>query len=245
LFGGEELHIHKKTCACGKLFIDCNYWNTIREKLRLKYGSDNININTNSNNNFSENNYSFISTILNHSGKKYYLDSSKNLARLQGYLASDLFNVYIIHLIRDGRAVAYSNTKPVNVEARIAQGKKNLSFKNYLLGWQENNLLIRELFKNNPNYIISRYEDIVTKPKEEISKILSILDLSFENDQIEKWHEGQHNVDGNRMKWSESSKIEADQKYLKKISWIRWIRATLKIKRALKTFGYSTNFWKK
>jgi len=65
----------------------------------------------------TEANEALVSELLGQSGRRLFLDTSKDAARLRILLESGRFSARVIHLVRDGRAVAYSlirkNVDPV------------------------------------------------------------------------------------------------------------------------------------
>ena len=51
--------------------------------------------------------------------------------------------------------------------------------------WNFNNLNIYNKFSNYDNYICVKYEDLLEKPKEVLSDVLKLFDLSFEQKMLE------------------------------------------------------------
>lgn len=98
----------QRICTCGQQINQCQYWTKVRWELKKICGKTEVNLNSENPTEFIESNYYFISAILQTSGKKIFCDSSKNYKRLEKFLKSNLFDVHIVHLVRDGRAVAFS-----------------------------------------------------------------------------------------------------------------------------------------
>ena len=108
---------------------------------------------------------------------KVIIDSSKSsgYSSLLGMITD--FDLYIVHLVRDPRAVTYSwQRKKV-----IPDKNELLHFNTYsVLGsslrWSIRNLASEAFWKKHPErYLIMKYEDFVEKPKEGVQKILDFI----------------------------------------------------------------------
>ena len=201
---------------------------------------------------FDEKNAALVRAILKVSGKEVLCDSSKNIGRLAGYIRSGLFNVTIVNLVRDGRAVAHSNAskrkrmkerhKEMNLYERwiVAIKKKNLQHSALysLYQWQRLNMKCLKIFSKHPYYHLIRYEDLADEPVAQIRRITDALGLKFEKKQLNFCEEKHHNLGGNRMRMKDEQKIVRDVRYLKGYSFIGWWVATLYLYPLLRRFGY-------
>jgi hypothetical protein len=121
------------------------------------------------------------------SGAEILVDSSKYPP--YGYLlnAMDYLEVYMLHLVRDSRAVAYSWQR-TKVRPEIHWQKQSMpkfgvvrSSRN----WMSNNYLCERFNTIDPKrYLLMRYEDFVQAPQENFKKILEFVgkgdaDISF------------------------------------------------------------------
>jgi len=124
-------------------------------------------------------------------GARVIVDTSKFPS--YGFVLQTLpsIELYVLHLVRDPRAVAYSWES--RRKAKLDQdGSKKLmtphSFAKSSLVWDEWNLAIENLRRQEPErYMLLRYEDFVTKPRSSTKSILRFLgeeetDLPFVNE---------------------------------------------------------------
>jgi len=236
-----------KLCNCGQPIAECSYWKQVKEKL-----DNSIVSNINLKQDFAERNYQLMSAILAVSGKKIICDSSKQIDRLSSFLASDLFNVQIIHLIRDGRAYAFSmKNKQERTIAKYgsldkykeflrAKGKQDqhYNYDNAIKKWNEINIAWQKQFNKLPNYYFLKYENLVENPEKSLSAILKKVDLKFESNQVEFYKVTHHNIDGNRMRMKGSQEIKRDTRYLENLSFKDWWLGTALAWQGLVEFKY-------
>jgi len=107
------------------------------------------------------------------------VDSSKSsgYSSLLGMISS--FDLYVVHLVRDPRAVTYSWQR----KKSLPDKKEHLQFNNYSvfgssLRWTVRNLASEVFWKRHKEkYLLFRYEDFIEKPKDSIQKILNFVDF--------------------------------------------------------------------
>ncbi|WP_452231458.1 sulfotransferase family protein [Lacinutrix sp. MEBiC02595] len=99
-------------------------------------------------------------------------------------------NSFAIHLIRDGRDIVHSY-REINKISNTYKYKPNLPFSIAEIAqqWQTNNLNINSFYKENLNYIVVRYEDLLENPEGVLSKILDKFNLSYEDKMLEFYKE--------------------------------------------------------
>ncbi len=209
-FGGEIRNIWKQSllnnrlCGCGVPLKECSFWqqvfdkafggidkvnaDEIIKKLELSYYSR------------------FAPVKLLPCGERYFKSKALSVPEMEklfieiheasnsrvivdttkspiyGYLLSLMGNldVYVIHLIRDPRGIAYSRKK------KMLQPDKDqkvyierFSSFDSSLKWDVRNIFSELLWKKNRNkYLMIRYEDFIAKPKETISSILNFISES-------------------------------------------------------------------
>ena len=102
---------NNRICSCGEHINDCEYWAKIKKSIAAKHGTFEIDLWETATKKFGEYNYDVISEMLKTSGKEVFCDSSKKLTRFLALQQYDYFDMYVIHLVRDGRAVGYSHQK--------------------------------------------------------------------------------------------------------------------------------------
>ncbi len=241
----SELTPKQKSCTCGVHVDDCEYWQQVRQQLNFGSNYQDLDINTKDRQDFEAKNFQLLSAILKVSGKTVFCDSSKQYRRLKRFLESDLFDVTIVHLIRDGRAVGYSKQKKTAKKTKSserADKPKNAYFQS-LQGWQEYNARIYRELHSHPRYMCLKYEDLVADPLGKLSEILAKVDLQFEAQQLEFWQTPSHNLSGNRWRKQVTPgtpyPIQRDISYLKNIPLRQWWISNLKAFSTLRTFGYS------
>jgi hypothetical protein len=222
-----------RVCTCGVNVANCYYWESVRNKVSDVYGKREIDLRSTELTEFEDYNYQALEAMLQVSKKQVFCDSSKDWSRLQNLLRSELFDVHVVHLVRDGRAVAYSNKK------------KGHGYLNSLRTWQKLNLqyFLELESSTNVGYTCVRYEDLVNQPQRNISKILEAVGLGFEERQLQFWEFDHHNLSGNRMRIKGSQPIKRDTAYLDELSNIEWFLGSTLAFSGLRQFGYS--MWRK
>jgi hypothetical protein len=145
------------------------------------------------------------------SGKKIIFDSSKSFERFEIFANSNKFDIVLLHLVRDGRGVTYSNIK---------LGRS--PFK-YMKKWFITNIkieIIKKRNKKNKNIFIL-YEDFVNNPEKIIKFILKEIGLYFESDMMSFKDKERHQVGGNynlRFK-SKGNSIKLDDKWREEMNF--------------------------
>jgi hypothetical protein len=225
----------ERVCTCGLRVNECDYWNKVRGELKKLCGKTEVDPEPDDEKEFEENNYYLMKAILEASGKEVFCDSSKSYPRLKKLLASKLFDVQIVHLIRDGRAVAFSIKRK---KERIGEKLINSYFKE-IREWKQLNSRYFYQLKNLDNYCYIKYEDLVANSEESVSKILAKFNLKFEIEQIQFWQFSHHNIGGNRMRMSGEQGIRKDNKYIIGLSFQEWWLGNLYALSGLRLFGYS------
>ena len=194
-----------KLCGCGKPFDRCEVWRPVmeeafggaekidpREMIRLRERWART---------------KHISLMLTHPGRRFverrlaeYLDALGRLYRAvqtvtdsrvivdsskfpsYGYvlgMASSV-DLYVVHLVRDPRAVAYSwqrkrlHPDPENPEYMPRRGPAESSIR-----WAARNLATEALRRRSPGYparyMLLRYEDFVAEPRRAIGRVLDLV----------------------------------------------------------------------
>lgn len=240
----------KRPCSCGKNYKDCEFWFPILSRLLGKFDKNNFNkmnklqrdvesfsklwrILTGFHSGITCDQYRCVMTSLfNHiakaSGKPFVVDSSKSSTDHIGrpYVFRKLcgFNVKIIHLVRDGRAVMWSLMRGGNVEMEIGTNRK-VRFGPYraIMGWLLSNTIVSLMgfFDKSKNYKLVRYEDLINDPENELRRISSFLGINL--DQIitqvrsQSYLKVGHNVGGNRLRFSPKVRLDRDLEWRQKL----------------------------
>ena len=143
------------------------------------------------------------------SGAAVIIDSSKS--PVYGLILDGVENIdlYIVHIVRDSRAVAYSWTKkklmPTS-KGRSTYQSRYSPAKGALI-WLWWNLLLEGFRRRRGRYLRMRYEDLVRRPRDSISRMLSLLGTPqtgslqwLDDDAIEL--RTNHTVSGNPMRFA-------------------------------------------
>jgi len=227
IFGvGELENFNKETlCACGKKPSRCSFWGDIlkkvdfenlkirRRKIDFILNKDKYYIKKTSRReslkdliDWLKNNELIYREILEKSRAEIIVDSSKNPDRAELLAKNRSIKLVILHLVRDGRAVAWSYIKKYHKASP------------YMWKWFASNIKAEILRRrNNSKYIFVRYKDLVINPERVIKKILHQVDLEYESKMLHFRHFTHHEVGGNRMRLSGSEEIKEDVNWKQKM----------------------------
>lgn len=192
---GEMSHFYRSWrmgnwCSCGYRLQDCSFWNTAIQ------GTDYQALDRMHQNKYSfflgrtdgfyygaERKENEVDTerytkaladvyrrLMEQTGASVVFDSSKSPERAWLLMNSDLFDVYVLHLVRDGRGVLYSHTK---------HGRAALP---YIISWVRRNIratIVRRRASRSHRFFV-RYEDFVHSPERLIRGMLEKIGLSLE-----------------------------------------------------------------
>lgn len=232
--GGPLAHA-RRGCTCGRHVEHCPYWERVRGSLGADFGRG-THLPMRDGEGFAARNTALLGAILAASGKSMVCDSSKDVRRLASLLRSDRFDCRVIHLVRDGRAVAYSYERLAR--AGTPDPVPWDCYDSALRGWAELNERIVGELTGRADVLRVRYEDLAADPGTEMVRVLDWLGLPFEPDQLCFWQFTHHNLCGNRMRMRPRPEIKQDDEYLRTLNPQQWERATVLVSEALRDFGY-------
>lgn len=165
-------------------------------------------------------------------GAEWIVDSSKDPGRLFALLASGLFDVRVLHLVRDGRGVAYSRTKPraskVRIERLMERGPARRTVGRTTRRWIAINLLLlgARLRLPDERYRLVRYEDLAERPESEMRRIYEFCGLEPRNPLENGADRTAHNIGGNAIRFDALRRIRVDDAWRRKLSRRnRWVFA--------------------
>lgn len=136
----------------------------------------------------------------------WLVDASKSLRRLQWLRASGLFDIHVVHLVRDPVAFVHSMDK---VYGSIKRGSPHAtkSAVRLLKRWVVANALFMLFYwvtMGNRGVYRIHYEDLAVAPERVLLKLLSSLDLEYEKSMVAEYGDSEtHAIGGNRMRWGE------------------------------------------
>lgn len=230
----ERSFIDNQLCGCGKKFQECEFWNKVEKEFfgnennidigeisQLRHIVDrkrNIPLATfnslrtreysKSYQQYSEILLKLYRAVQKTSGCEVIIDSSKNPSH--GYLLNSFqdIDLYILHLVRDSRATAYSWLRK--------KMRPEISWKKELMPiispgrssteWAVLNGCVGLMKYANANYLFLKYEDFVNDPKSSINKILEFTktgDRSLDFLNGDRFNmEVTHTVSGNPIRFN-------------------------------------------
>lgn len=170
-------------------------------------------------------NVALMETVLNISRGKIIIDSSKAAVRLKYLLRNRDINTKVIHLIRDGRAVALTYMDP----ARFADAKdpamrgggsgdqrahEGLSMARAAREWRRSNEeaehILRRLDKSQ--WIDVRYEDLCKDTEDTLRRLFEFLGLNPDK-RVREFRMIESHVLGNGMRLDTTSQISLDERW--------------------------------
>ena len=161
---------------------------------------------------YGENNYQVFQAFLElmqaetGSGANWVVDSSKDPYRLLWLLQSNLFNIKVLHVVKDPRAFVYSMTKDVLKEKKQIIQKKLLDLTLMKSSsWVVQNYLISKMARNHidsSDYRLIHYEKLASQPEEILKDVCQMIGCSFEEQMLTHfWDNTIHTIAGNPMRF--------------------------------------------
>lgn len=162
--------------------------------------------------------------IQKESGARVIVDSSKDASYAYVLLNVPDIELYVLHLVRDSRAVAYSwMRKKVKHEAK---GEKvyldQYSPTKSAVDWTRANLLVEPFRLRKGRYATARYEDLMADPQGTVGRIVDFVgeggvEAPFDGRAIEL--EPNHTVAGNPMRFRQGRiELRSDDEWRRKLA---------------------------
>lgn len=148
-------------------------------------------------------NQAVIDAIRDIQGGEVFLDGSKDPVRLKHLVASGLWNVKAICLIRDGRGVANSYMRHYDVPMTVAA-------KEWRQAHEECDRVVSRL--PAASSITVHYETLCRDPDRTLSAVFEFLGLDSRRASRD-FHAVEHHILGNAMRLRSSSEIVLDEKW--------------------------------
>ena len=157
-------------------------------------------------------------TVLDVSGKRVVVDSSKPPVRNYALLLNDRLDVRVVHLIRDGRGVAWSRSKSRarDVEGGAPRDRVGTSPRRSSVDWLVANLESEWVARTRGAGRITslRYESFVEDPQDALRTVAALVgeDLAPLGRALAEGRpmDVGHNVGGNRLRMSKNIVLRAD-----------------------------------
>jgi hypothetical protein len=158
-------------------------------------------------------------SIVRHSGKRIIIDSSKLPSRANALARIGRFELYVVHLVRDGRGVAWSLMKRYKRDVKAGLQRELLPKSPLRTGlrWIIVNLASERLrhIVGPDRYIRVRYEDFVSDPASTLKQVGEMIGCDF-REVSQQLQSGlpvnpHHQMAGSRLRMSASIKMEKDE----------------------------------
>jgi hypothetical protein len=201
-------------CTCGVDTIwQCPFWTEVERAITSDAGMSLRDIDlqhTEDVDVYREQNVALFEAVAKVSGASVIVDSSKAPRRLARLIATRVFDIVPVHLIRSPKGMVYSHIK------------KNITGKHYsttrqALQFPKRTLEIRSILRGM-DYPTVRYERFVRNPEAHLRAIMPYAGLEFDPAQLEWASTEKHNLGGNTMRRASSSEIRYDEKWKKGLS---------------------------
>lgn len=195
-------------CACGAPGRDaCAFWQKVelrvQESTGRRLGALDLLAATPD---FAVHNRALFAAVAGVAGAQFVVDSSKSPERLAALLATEGLRVQPVHLLRDPAAVAHS------------QRRKGRSALRSAWHWRRSHGAVRRLLRARP-HVELHYDALVSHPSSALARVLSPLGLSVHPEQLDWADRERHNLGGNRVRWSRSSELQADDEWRRALPW--------------------------
>jgi hypothetical protein len=159
--------------------------------------------------NWARPNEVLLSCVHQVSGANILTDASKFPHRLYLLQRSGLFDIKVIHLIRNGSAVVNSYLR------------KYGDFGIALQRWASPAVLafyLRRKFTQT-SWLQLRYEELASRPEETLKTVCGFVGVNFEREMLAYRGKPYFGVGGNRMRESEDERIFLDEKWKRELSY--------------------------
>ena len=179
-----------------------------------------------------ENSWVWIQAIRQTTGCNTVVESTKDVRRLKQYFLSDPERIRVLHLTRDGRAVAASAMRRTGCSMRYAARE-----------WVCKNRRIAAVLRGIPSSSICRmrYEDFCADPGAETARVLALLGQGDLQPKVELNKMERHNIGGNPMRFDRRiTKIKLDTRWHSQLDTKALAEFATVAGRLNERFGYDT-----
>lgn len=247
-------------CSCGSRVHSCPNWkkifdswapevaDPIGEYLREQPGRESIislrRMFGSKDSRFSSLTRALLEQILRVSQRSVIVDSNKLPGRGFVLAATPGVEVYLVHLVRDPRAVVNSMMKPIKqqVEAGVQKDLKPKPLLHTALRWLVVNLAAEALAARlGPKRTVRvRYEDFVSNPRASLSRVLGLVGRNADGlpDGLSAPFRPQHQVSGSRHRMQKTLLIRTDEAWRSSLSPARQLIVALVCAPLLWRYGY-------
>lgn len=197
-------------CTCLFRARECHFWAKVLLRLREINGREAVKLGgTNGNaDGVMQKTVDLYRAVQHVSGAESLVDSSKLFERARALAESGLVEPRVIHLVRDGRGVAYSHLK------------RGESFEQAVFHWLKKNAEVQDWLRADkaPEHILVRYEELCARPTETARRVCEFLGGEWEPQMMRFGQRVHHNVRGNTMRFLiKDSAVKLDEAWKEKL----------------------------
>lgn len=212
-----------KECSCGEKLTSCSTWNLLADPMIIDIKGERLycenkerhkNIpslifSRKQNKRYISIQERIFSSISEHRKSKWYLDSSKYIARYLLLKKSNKINIKGIYMVRDPRGVINSFTK------KVQTSKRPLSA---ILYYNLINFFGELVSRTNKNILKIKYEDLVESPEQVLDEIYKhVFGSSKASVKMPEYTTMPHIVGGNRIKTKKRIHLSKDTDWQRNI----------------------------
>lgn len=238
----------KRYCSCGEEWTDCPHWKQVREEFDFSLGEAQFNklvqlssqyerirripallverrIGSARLRDYAASMRGLYATIQSLTGASIIVDSSKNPARALALSLVPGIELYVVHLVRDGRGVMWSYAKSFTKEAAKGIERNQPSWSSWKASfqWVLGNRLSSFVRMMIPRPSIEiRYEDFVDSPSDEVARIEDLVgvDMSSLKRDLDAAASFAvpHLLSGNRLRMIKEIQLRRDEEWREKLS---------------------------
>ena len=174
---------------------------------------------------------------------QWIVDASKDPYRLLWLIRSGLFNIKVVHMVKNPNAFIYSVTKHLINEATGFNLHKRLYFTaRQSVAWIIQNALFSRIAANHlspEDYLLLTYEDFATEPYRSFEDVCRTIGCEYEKRAVDSFREGSvHTIAGNPMRY-ETRGIVLDEKWKSRLPQSSKTIASLLTATVKSRYGYS------
>lgn len=136
-------------------------------------------------------------------GARAFVDASKRPGRLLHLRRIPSFDIRVIHLVRDGRAVARSTVRNLGITAE--EGARSWT------AAAQSSERVRALFPAE-RWLTLRHEDLCREPEATLDRVLRFVGVAPEG-RVPDFRSADHHIIGNRMRLSHTSEVRLDERW--------------------------------
>lgn len=259
--------IRNEYCACGEKVLNCPFWSDVKKSIEDKVEIDNrqyISIvnkiesdeefyfdylkgDTNEDlNEYLAYNKILFKELFRISDTNAIVDSSKSPRRALYLSLLEEYDVYVLHIVRDPRAVAWSIKKPIkrNLKKGVASEMPGKPYLPTAKRWIVNTLKSLKVKKalSDEKYLRINYNDLIKNNRKALEKISETTGIDLE-DIIQKIeHDGtlepHHTVAGSRIRMKKTMHLKYDDSWKSEMPFIPKLITTILTFPFLKKFGF-------